>query len=68
MVKFLPILHVKIARVLQSLMGIVDGMQSASLAINAQLGSSHDFDCATQEHFFLARLFEEQRAIAITPA
>ena len=34
MVKSLPILHVKIALVLPSLMGIVDGPQSSSLTIN----------------------------------
>ena len=54
MVKSLLILHVKIALVLPSLMGIVDGPQSSSLAmLNVQLGSSQDFDRATQEHFLL---------------
>ena len=52
MVKSLPILHVKIALVRPSLTGIVDGLQSSSLAINVNLGSSQDFDWATQEHLF----------------
>ena len=43
MVKSLPILHVKIALVLPSLMVIVDGLKSSSLAMNVQLGSSQDF-------------------------
>ena len=41
-VKYLIILHVKIALVLPSLTGIVDGLQS----------SSQDLDWATQEHLF----------------
>ena len=52
MVKSLPILHMKIALVLPSLMGIVDGLRSSSVDINVQLGSSQDFDYATQEHLF----------------
>ena len=52
MVKFLSILHVKIALVLPSLMGIVDGLQSSSLTKNVQLGSSQDFHWTTQEHLF----------------
>ena len=50
MVKALPILHVKIAPVLPSLMGIVDGLRSSNLTINVHLGSSQDFNWATQEH------------------
>ena len=52
MVKSLPILHVKIALVLPSLMGIVDGLQSSSVTMNVKLGSRLDFDWATQEHLF----------------
>ena len=52
MVISLFILHVEIALVLPSLMGIVGGLQSSSLAINVKLGSSQDFDKATQEHSF----------------
>ena len=49
MVKSLPILHVKIALVLPSLMEIVvDGLQSSNLAINVKMGSSCGFDWATQ--------------------
>ena len=51
-VKPLPILQVKIVFVLPSLMGIVDGPRSSSLAINVPLGSSQDFDWATQEYLF----------------
>ena len=54
MVKSLPILHVKIALVLPSLMRIVDGLQSSSLTMNVQLGSSEDFDWDTEEHLFYA--------------
>ena len=50
MVKSLPILNMKIALVLSSLMGFVDGLQSSSLAINIQLGSNQGFDWETQEH------------------
>ena len=53
MVKSLSILHVKIARVLPSLMGIIDdGLQSSSIAVNVSLDSSQDFDWANQEHLF----------------
>ena len=52
MVKSLPIRHVKIVLVVESLMGIADGLQSSNLTINVQLGSSQDYDWATQEHLF----------------
>ena len=52
MVKSLPVIHVKIALVLQNFMGIVNGLQSSSLTINVQLCSSQDFDWATQELLF----------------
>ena len=52
MVTSLPILHVKIALVQPSLMEIVEGLRSSSLTINVKLGSSQDFDWATQEHIF----------------
>ena len=52
MMKYLPILHVKIVLSLSSFIGIVDGLQSSSLTINVQLGLSQDFDWASQEHLF----------------
>ena len=53
MVKSLPILHVKIALVLPSLMGIVNGLQSSSLARNVNLGSSQDFEPLKNIYFLL---------------